>query len=106
MRRRQLADPDSVFHHFRKLIELRREHPVVAHGRFELLLPDHDQIWALTRTLDDQVLMMVANCSSEAVALPAGGLPDLKGAAMLLATHPSTSTEQLRPWESRIYLRG
>ena len=101
-----LDDPDSVFHHFRKLIKLRRDHPVVAHGRFALLLPDHEQIWALTRTLDDQVLIMVANCSSEAVAFPAEGLPDLKGAAILLATHPSTSTEQLRPWESRIYLRG
>ncbi len=102
----QLNDPDSVFHHFRKLIKLRRDHPVVAHGRFALLLPDHDQIWALTRTLDEQLLIMVANCSSEAVAFPAEGLPDLKGAAILLATHPSTSTEQLRPWESRIYLRG
>ena len=61
----QLEDPDSVFHHFRKLIKLRHDHPVVVHGRFELLLPDHEQIWALTRTLDDQVLVMVANCSSE-----------------------------------------
>ena len=59
-------DPDSVFHHFRKLIELRHDHPVVVHGRFELLLPDHEQIWALTRTLDDQVLLMIANCSSDA----------------------------------------
>ena len=28
-RRRELADPDSVFHHFRKLIELRHDHPVI-----------------------------------------------------------------------------
>ena len=102
----QLNDPGSVFHHFRKLISLRHDHPVVAEGRFALLLPDHDQIWALTRTLEDQLLIMVANCSSSAVAFPVAELPDLKGATILLATHPSTSTEQLRPWESRIYLRG
>jgi oligo-1,6-glucosidase len=102
----QLNDPGSVFHHFRKLISLRHDHPVVAEGRFALLLPDHDQIWALTRTLEDQLLVMVANCSSSAVAFPVAELPDLKGATILLATHPSTSTEQLRPWESRIYLRG
>ena len=60
-----VEDPNSVFHHFRKLINLRHDHPVVVHGRFELLLPDHEQIWALTRTLDDQVLLMIANCSSQ-----------------------------------------
>ena len=84
----QLNDPDSVFHHFRKLIKLRHDHPVVAHGRFALLLPDHDQIWALTRLLDDQLLIMVANCSSKAAAFPAGELPDLKGAEDP-AGHPS-----------------
>ena len=102
-----MADPDSVFHHFRKLIELRRDLPVVAHGRFELLLPDHEQIWALTRTLDDQVLVMVANCSSEAGdRARTERCPISAGPQVLLATHPSTSTEQLAPWESRIYLRG
>ena len=40
-----------MFHHFRKLIKLRHDHPVVVHGRFALLLPDHEQIWVLTRTL-------------------------------------------------------
>ena len=64
-----MADPDSVFHHYRKLIALRHEHPVVVDGRFELLLPDHEQLWAFTRTLGDDVLLVLANCSSEPVAL-------------------------------------
>ncbi len=72
-----VADPDSVFHHFRKLIALRQSHPVIVEGRFELLLPDHRQIWALTRTLGEQLLIMIANCSSEPVTVPDGALPDL-----------------------------
>jgi oligo-1,6-glucosidase len=99
-----MAEEDSVFHHFRKLIELRHELPIIAHGRFELLLPDHDQIWALTRTLDDQVLVMVANCSSASVTVPDGSLPDLSSAQVLLATHPGATSLDLAPWESRIYL--
>jgi oligo-1,6-glucosidase len=99
-----MADPDSVFHHFRKLIELRHELPVVAHGRFELLLPDHEKIWALTRTLEGQVLVMVANCSSESTTVPDGSLPDLSSAQVLLATHPGGSSLDLAPWESCIYL--
>jgi oligo-1,6-glucosidase len=101
-----VEDPDSVFHHFRKLIELRHDHPVVVDGRFELLLPDHEQIWALSRTLDDQVLLMIANCSSQPISVPADAVPDLSGAEVLLATHEDSTSLELVPWESRIYLLG
>jgi oligo-1,6-glucosidase len=102
----QLDDPDSVFHHFRKLIKLRHDHPVVVDGRFALLLPDHEQIWVLTRTLDDQVLMMIANCSSDPASVPPDAIPDLSGAQVLLTTHGDSTSLELEPWESRIYLLG
>jgi oligo-1,6-glucosidase len=100
-----VAEPDSVFAHFKRLIALRRELPVLVDGRFDLLLPDHQQIWAVTRTLDDQLLVMLANCSSVPVTVPDGALPDLSGADVLLATHPGASSAELAPWESRLYLR-
>ena len=101
-----MADPNSVFHHFRRLIELRHEHRVVVEGRFELLLPDSEQIWAFTRTVDDQVLVVAANCSSTPVELPGDSLPDLGRARLLLSTHGDTGSLRLEPWESRIYLLG
>jgi len=61
-----VADPDSVFHHYRRLIALRHEDPVVVEGRFELLLPEHEQLWVFTRTLGGDGLLVVANCSSAA----------------------------------------
>ena len=48
---------------------------------------------------------MVANCSSTPVTVPAGALPDVSGAELLLATHPGASSLELVPWESRVYLR-
>jgi oligo-1,6-glucosidase len=100
----EISDPNSVFQHFRKLTELRHDHPVIVDGRFELLLPDHEQIWALTRILDDQVLLMVANCSSEPAHVPGDTLPDLTGAQVLLTTHGESTSLDLSPWESRVYL--
>jgi oligo-1,6-glucosidase len=76
------------------------------HGRFELLLPDHERIWALTRTLDDQVLLMIANCSSQPAGVPRNAVPELTGAQVLLATHGDSTSLELAPWESRIYLFG
>ena len=84
-----LADPDSVFHHFRRLIELRHTNPVVVEGRFDLLLPDHEQVWAFTRTLGDDVLLVLANCSSQPVRVAPDDVPDVAGATVLLGTHPT-----------------
>ena len=101
-----VADEDSTFHHLRRLIALRHELPVVVEGRFALLLPDHEQIWALTRTLGEQVLLVVANCSSLPATVPAGALPDVTGARLLLSTHPGATSAELAPWESRVHLVG
>ena len=48
----QVDDPDSVFNHYRRLIALRHDEPAVAHGDFTMLVPDHEQLYAFTRTLD------------------------------------------------------
>jgi oligo-1,6-glucosidase len=98
------ADPESVFHHYRRLIDLRHQHPVVVDGRFDLLLPDHEQLWVFTRTLGTTRLLVLANCSSAAVTVAPDGLPDLSGAEPLLVTHPGREDLALQSWESRIYL--
>ena len=102
------ADPASVFNHYRALIALRHEHPLVVDGRFELLLPDHPQLWVIVRGTCSHRLVLVANCSSQPVAADAVDLPDLpdlldlSSATVLLATHPGRTGLDLRPWESRV----
>jgi oligo-1,6-glucosidase len=100
------ADPGSVFHHTRQLIALRHELDVVAEGRFALLLPDDPQLWVLTRTWEDQTVLLVANCSSRPATVPDGSVPDVSGARLLLATHGDRRGADLEPWESRIFLLG
>ena len=46
--RAEIADEDSVFHHYRRLIELRHTEPAVVHGDFHMLLADHNQVYAFT----------------------------------------------------------
>ncbi len=99
----ETADPDSVLHHYRRLIELRHSEPVVVDGVFELLLPDHPAVWAFTRTLGDETLLVVANLSGDAVTLDADDLPGLDDGSVLLPTHEAPYGLLLRPWESRIH---
>ncbi len=97
-----LADPDSVFHHYRRLIDLRHRWAAVVDGRFDLLLADHDQLWVFTRTLDDTVLLVLANCSSRPATVPLEAVPAFDESEVLLATHPIVPGPVLRAWESRI----
>jgi oligo-1,6-glucosidase len=98
----ELGDPDSVFHHYRRLIELRHSDDVVVDGRFALLLPDDPAVWAFTRTLGDRVLLVLANLSGDPVTISPDDVPDLSGSQVLLPTHAPPYGSTLRPWESRI----
>ncbi|MBK8448001.1 MAG: alpha-glucosidase [Micropruina sp.] len=100
------ADEGSVFHHYRTLIELRHAYEIVREGRFALLLLEHEQVFAYTRTLGEQVLLLVANLSCTAVPLDGLDLPDVTGAAVLLATDANPGAGALRPYESIVYLVG
>ncbi|HYQ74782.1 alpha-glucosidase [Cellulomonas sp.] len=104
------ADPDSVFHHHRRLIALRHDEPVVALGDFTMLLPEDEQVYAYTRELDGDALLVVVNVSGEERAVDLGAawpLADDGGwGELVLGTHadagPSTT---LRPWEARVVRR-
>ncbi len=104
-----VADPGSVFHHYRRLIELRHGEPAVAHGDFTMLLEDDPRVYAFTRRLGDTVLLVVANFSGEPAS--AAGLPDAEGwtGAELLITNVQergqTPVLRLEPWEARVYRR-
>lgn len=95
-----VADPDSVFHHYRQLIQLRHDEAVVRDGKFELLLAEHEQLFCYTRTLAGQKLLLLANMSSRTVELPSE--VDVDDGEILLATHSDRLAGMLRGWESRI----
>ena len=98
-----LADPDSVFYTYQKLIALRKAHPVFAEGDFTLLCPEDGQVFAYLRRGAGQELLAAVNLSGEAAAFrrPAGfaGRP-------LLATQGAPQDGVLRPWEAQLWLRS
>ena len=65
-----MADPDSVFHHYRRLIELRKTDPLVTTGRYELLDRDHPAVFAYLRRGEDEALLVVNNFYADSVEWP------------------------------------
>jgi oligo-1,6-glucosidase len=96
----QRDDPQSVLAHYRRLIALRHENPVVALGDFAMLLPDHDDVYAFTRSLDGETLLVVCNVSRRSCDL-SDLLPRAVDAPLVLGNLPDAGPV-LRPWEARI----
>jgi oligo-1,6-glucosidase len=106
----QIGDPDSVFEHYRRLIDLRHTDPVVTEGDFELLLPDHPTVWAFRRRGAEAELLVAANLSATPGSVELGLDEDWTTATMLLnsrADRPSRPPTGLllQPWESIVWRR-
>jgi oligo-1,6-glucosidase len=100
-------DDGSVFHHYRKLIELRRTMPVIALGDFTMLADDHPYVYAFTRALDDDVLLILGNFSGEDQTVDLD--PSWDDSTLILGNlptpEPGLPVGALRPWEARIHHR-
>ena len=102
-------DPDSVYNFYRKLIRLRKEYPVFIDGKFELLLPEDEQIFAYTRTDGEHQILVAANFTGEPAQCPVW--KEWEGAQVLLHNYKDEAAErqgecpELRPYEAFILYR-
>ncbi len=103
-----LADPDSIFYYYQKLIQLRKQVPAVVYGRYDLLLPEDEKIYAFTRTLTDQQLLVILNFSIQPVPFVLPEEIKKSKAEILIANYPVEPNEdfrkfELKPYEARVY---
>lgn len=97
----QAARPDSVFSFYQTLIRLRHEYELIVYGSYQMLWPDDTQIFAYTRTLGTQRLLVVCNLSGGITKLQ---IPEeFPKGEILISNYGDTSIQPamgLRPWES------
>lgn len=61
----QNEDPNSILNHFRKMTKVRKDHSVLVYGKYELLEREHPTVYAFTRTLDNEQMLVLLNFSKE-----------------------------------------
>lgn len=64
----EMADRDSVFHYYKKLISLRKREKVIVYGSYRLLEPDSESLYVYTRTLGDEKLLVICNFTENETA--------------------------------------
>ncbi|MFK0524239.1 alpha-glucosidase [Paenibacillus illinoisensis] len=99
-----LNNPESVFHHYRKLIQLRKDHEVIVYGDYELVFPDDPEVFAYTRTLNGTKVLVVCNFKGNTIELPLQ--EHLAETNQLLISNYAGELplDELRPYEARMYL--
>ena len=68
----QENDQNSVLNHFRKMVALRKDNLLLVYGNYEIIQDDHPAIYAYSRTLEDQQMIILLNFSEleSSISLP------------------------------------
>lgn len=103
----QVNDPDSVFGFYKKLISLRKKHPIIDSGDYDLLLPEDERVFIYRRSHEDKTLLVLCNFSGGEVSdIDLARLGSGKG-ELLIANYPLDEINPLKllPYEGRAYLK-
>ena len=106
----QLIRPDSPFHCYRQLIALRKAHPVVRHGNFELLDGDDPERISYRRHWQDpasgerHTLLLLANLTANPLPMPHFDkvTDEMR---LLLANYPGEPLPLFAPYQCAIWLQ-
>ncbi|MDU6923181.1 glycoside hydrolase family 13 protein [Franconibacter helveticus 513] len=65
-----LSEPDSVLWHYQKLVALRKQHPILVYGDYQMLFADHPEVFAWVRRYEGDLLLVINNFFGNHLTLP------------------------------------
>jgi maltose alpha-D-glucosyltransferase/alpha-amylase len=97
----QQDDSGSLLNWTRRLVQLRKAHPVFGRGDFRLLQPENQRVLAYLRAYGDETLLVLCNlvASNQAVSLELGDHAGTAPLDLLSGEHLSPVT---KTWELRL----
>lgn len=105
-----LADPESIFYYYKKLISLRKEYKIIVEGSFELIMEEDPYVFAYMRHYGNQTLLILNNFSGDEQTVLWPKHISGKQPSKLIGNYQEEDTAGiksqiiLRPWEASVYL--
>jgi len=95
-------DSSSCLNYFKKIVKLRKDNLVLVYGTYTLLDKDNPQVYAYTRELNGEKILVLLNFSSKPAI--ANTNIDLTSSDLLIGNYTSANnTTALRPYEAVVY---
>ena len=104
--KKAMADPNSIFYFYKKMLAFRKEHSTFVYGKYKDLDPSHEKIYAYRRSDENKTFVVILNFSSETVDFE---LPEYYGELELCISNYDIMDDgdlekiKVLPWEGRIY---
>ncbi|GLC30823.1 glycoside hydrolase family 13 protein [Clostridium omnivorum] len=102
-----LEDKNSIFHYYQNLIKLRKEYDVIVYGDINLLYKNDENIFAYTRNLNDESILVILNFFEKEVEFKLPKEIEFKHYELLLSNYKvqdcGINNISLKPYEARVY---
>lgn len=102
-----LEDSNSIFNYYKELIKLRHNNDTIVYGDVKLIYPENESIFAYTRNLDDEQLMVVLNFYENEIDFKIPDNIDIDKLEIILSNYKDkiikNETIKLRPYEAIVY---
>lgn len=102
-----LEDSNSIFNYYKELIKLRHNNDTIVYGDVKLIYPENESIFAYTRNLDDEQLMVVLNFYENEIDFKIPDNIDINKLETILSNYKDkiikNETIKLRPYEAIVY---
>lgn len=103
-----IGNPESVYHYYKKLIQLRKAEDTLIYGSYDLILDTHDRIYAYTRTLNEEVFIVITNMFAEETEFRLPAYFRNKPMELCLSNYTVDADENFKavtykPFEARVY---
>ena len=101
-------DPNSLLHFYRRLLQFRRDNPIVIHGSYRELMADSDQLYVYERRYLRQRLLVICSFTNELVRFELPEKDVLDRGRLVLSNYEHNfviaNGFTTRPYELRVYL--
>ena len=94
-----LADENSIFYHYQKLIALRKQMDIFREGNFLLWYGEDEDLFVYSRSYENRHMVVVCNFSKKHIPFQ---LPEEFAKGQTLITNYPDRVDTLRPYESYI----
>ncbi|MFD1040219.1 alpha-glucosidase [Virgibacillus byunsanensis] len=100
-----LADQNSIYYYYQRLIQLRKEKDVITTGKFELIMRNDTDVFAYKRIGKNETFVVLCNFSDSEVELLDYGIQSVVKEASIVITNDNSNKERnlLTPYQCVVY---
>ena len=99
-----IEDDNSILHTYKKLISLRKQHPVMVYGDYQPVMEEYQNVVAYTREYEGEKWLMIFNVQPFVQTIELPDNIDFSKSELIMCNYEGVpEAKQLRPYEGRIY---